>query len=206
RASLAAMLGELAEARREDVLEAAADARLACALEHLVQVAAFPEALLERVGIAHRALQLEHLLEDVPPAPHRRDREQDQDALHDDRRRDDQRQERQIGVNVHEAGSSSPAGMRRGRKVFLSTAASVIVASTTVSPPRRIGWRTIQRARPCSTTSTPTARRSPRRAGCRKATSACVTTNTMAALSASSATRWPRAASHSVRARSMNLK
>ena len=53
--ALPAVLRVLAEARREDVLEPAAVARLRRALEQLGEVAALPELVLEAVGVALRA-------------------------------------------------------------------------------------------------------------------------------------------------------
>ena len=105
-AALLPVLRVFAEAGREDVLEPAARARLAGALVELVQVAALPEFVLERVGVPRRALQLEHLEEDLPPRPQRQEGEQQQHRLDDQRRLRDQREEGKIGVDV-QAGPSS---------------------------------------------------------------------------------------------------
>src|SRR3989442_1585013 len=58
-AALPPVLRVFAESRGEDVLQPSANARLARALEQLGEIAAFPELVLERIGLPRCALQLE---------------------------------------------------------------------------------------------------------------------------------------------------
>src|SRR6185312_11504186 len=85
RASLPAMLRELAEARGEDLLEPAADLRRARLPVKRLEASALPELVLEGVGVARDAAKLEDLEKDLPPRPKRQQREQRDDALDDDR-------------------------------------------------------------------------------------------------------------------------
>src|SRR5690348_6151199 len=85
RAALPAMLGEFAKAGGEDVLQSAAHARLPRLAIQRLEVAALPELVLERVGFARHAPQLEHLEEDLPPRQQRERSEQQHDRLHDHR-------------------------------------------------------------------------------------------------------------------------
>src|SRR5215470_16502781 len=84
-AALAPVLRIFAEARGEDVLEAASRQRLARTLVESIEIAALPELVLERVGIAERALQLEHLEKDPPPRPQRSSEQKHQDRLDHER-------------------------------------------------------------------------------------------------------------------------
>src|SRR5213078_2508593 len=61
RAALTPMLRILAKARGKYVLEPAAESCLRRALEQLGQIAALPEFVLECIGLARRAFQLEQL-------------------------------------------------------------------------------------------------------------------------------------------------
>src|SRR5690606_35177047 len=70
-AALLPVLHVFAKARREDVLESGAGARLAHALVEIAEIAAFPELVLEKAGVALGATDLEALQEDLPPAPDR---------------------------------------------------------------------------------------------------------------------------------------
>src|SRR6266545_805019 len=139
-AALPPVLRILAKARGEDVLEAAAGKRLARALIERVKVAALPELVLERIGVARRALQLEHLEEDPPPRPDRRREQQDEHRLDDDRGLRDQNGEGEIRVHVQSSVSMramSGAGMRAGRRVDGLMHASATRAWATISLPRR---------------------------------------------------------------------
>src|SRR6185503_15676290 len=100
-AALPAMLGELAKPGGEDLLEPAADLRGAGVPIERLEAPALPELVLEAIGVARDAAKLEHLEEDLPPGPQRQDREQADDALDDDRRVNDQRQEGEVGMDVH---------------------------------------------------------------------------------------------------------
>src|ERR1700730_8745915 len=67
RGPLLAVLGEFAKARREDALQGRIFATLSRTLEQGVQIAAFPEFILEGVSLRRRAFEREHLEKDLPP-------------------------------------------------------------------------------------------------------------------------------------------
>src|SRR5204863_7802032 len=129
-AALPPMLRIFAKSRGEDMLEPAAHACLRRALKELGEIAAFPEFVLENVRVARRPSRLEHLQEDLPPRPERKHGEQQNDRLHDHRRVDDQRYEREIGVNVHRLAPRSTASTVTSSVSFRRVRSRKSVSST----------------------------------------------------------------------------
>jgi hypothetical protein len=97
---LPAVLGELAKAGREDALQRRVFATLGGALEERVEIAAFPEFILEGIGLRRGALEREHLEKDLPPRPQRKQQQQQHHGLHHHAGVGNHGNERKIGVQV----------------------------------------------------------------------------------------------------------
>src|SRR5215831_3530716 len=169
RAALPAVLGIFAEARGEDALQGSAPV-LAGALEQFVKITAFPELVLEAVGIASRAPQAEKLQEDLPPGPQREQEQQPDHRLHHDAGVGDHGNEAQIGVNVQASVSilvATGAGMRVGRQVVGSRQASVTCARASTVSSRHTSCAITKRPLPRWSSDSVTCNASYKRAGCR---------------------------------------
>src|SRR5262249_47500204 len=142
--------------------------QLARARVQRLQVAAFPELVLEGVRIARGPLHLEHLEEDLPPGPQRQRREQYQHCLNDHRCVRDQRNEREIGMYVQRRLSNrswTRPGIPVGRGLVRARHASTTVARVRTSLPRSTSCAATIRARRSSESTTVASSSSPRRAG-----------------------------------------
>src|SRR5690606_214068 len=173
-ALLVAQLGELAEARLEDALQAAdAVAVVHRALVERDQVVAAPELALELLSLAARAPDREPLLEDEHPRHERYGDEDQHDGLDHQARVENQRPDVEVLREGHwSARSSSCAsccatscGMRTGRMVSRCAVATVTSASARHCASRSTRWRNTTLAPPILITSAVTERRSLSRAG-----------------------------------------
>src|SRR5450755_228145 len=115
------MLGEFTEARREDALERGAVAALARLLKQRVEIAAFPELVLEGIGLRRRALEREHLEENLPPRPHREEQQQHHDSLDDHAGVNDHGKERKVGMQVQLGFSGKALRPRRTPRKSVSS-------------------------------------------------------------------------------------
>src|SRR2546426_3180197 len=157
-AALPAQLGELAEARLEDALQAADGVAVGgCRPVERRGLVAPPPHPPQLLGLAAGPPDRGPLLGDGHPRQEGHRDQQHQHHLDDDAGIDDQGPDIDVLGHGHLSACSSSWGKRAGFIRSRFTSASVMSASTRSSPPRSTRWRKTRLARPILTTSALTA-------------------------------------------------